>query len=138
MSAVLKQIESPLALDELVVQWVDAKRAEEVANKRRVDLEAPILALTLEPVEGSETHELVDGSKLTVTAKITRTVDESAWRSIMADIPEQLRPIVFVEVAKLDLKSLRWLMENEPRVYARVAGAITAKRAKTALTLKVS
>lgn len=138
MNAVLKSITAPLAVDTLVIQWVEHKRMEEQANKRRVDIEAQIIAALGEPDEGSATHELVDGSKLTITSKITRTVDEAAWRSIMADIPEHLRPISFAEKAVLDLKGLRWLMENEPRMYNRVAAAVTAKKAKSALSLKVA
>lgn len=138
MNAVLKSVTAPLAVDTLVVQWVEQKRIEEQANKRRVEIESQIIAALGEPDEGSATHELVDGSKLTITSKITRTVDEAAWRSIMADIPEHLRPITFAERAVLDLKGLRWLMENEPRMYNVVAAAVTAKKAKSALSLKVA
>jgi hypothetical protein len=138
MNAILKSITAPLAVDTLVAQWVEHKRQEEQANKRRVELEAQIIAVLGEPDEGSATHELVDGSKLTITSKITRTVDEAAWRSIMADIPEQMRPISFAERAVLDLKGLRWLMDHEPRIYNRVAAAVTAKKAKSALSLKVA
>ena len=138
MNAVLKSVTAPLAVDTLAVQWVEQKHIEEQANKRRVEIEAQIIAALGEPDEGSATHELVDGSKLTITSKITRTVDEAAWRSIMADIPEHLRPISFAEKAVLDLKGLRWLMENEPRMYNRVAAAVTAKKAKSALSLKVA
>ncbi len=138
MNAVLKSITAPLAVDTLVIQWVEHKRMEEQANKRRVEIESQIIAALGEPDEGSATHELVDGSKLTITSKITRTVDDAVWRSIMADIPEHLRPISFAEKAVLDLKGLRWLMENEPRMYNRVAAAVTAKKAKSALSLKVA
>lgn len=138
MNAVLKSVTAPLAIDTLVVQWVEHKRQEEQANKRRVEIESQIIEILGEPVEGSATHELVDGSKLTITSKINRTVDEAAWRSIMAGIPEHLRPITFAEKPVLDLKGLRWLMDNEPRMYNRVAAAVTAKKAKSALSLKVA
>ena len=138
MNAVLKPFTEPQSVDSLVVQWVEHKRQEEQANKRRVEIEAQIIAALGEPEEGSATHELVDGSKLTITSKITRTVDEAAWRSIMAGIPEHLRPISFVEKAVLDLKGLRYLMDHEPLIYNRVAAAVTAKKAKSALSLKVA
>ena len=138
MNAILKPVLKPQTVDGLVVDWIDAKRDEDAANRRRVQIEAMLIDALGEPDEGSATHELVDGSKLTITSKITRTVDEAAWRSIMADIPEHLRPISFAEKAVLDLKGLRWLMENEPRMYNRVAAAVTAKKAKSALSLKVA
>lgn len=138
MSAVLKHVTTAPTVSELVAHWVDYKRAEDLAAKRRIEIEGQIIAALGEPDEGSETHELPDGSKLTITAKVTRTVDEAAWRQIMAEVPEDLRPITFTEVARLDLKGLRWLMDNEPRIYNRVAAAITSKKAKTAITLKVA
>lgn len=133
----LHAVTRPPTVDELVALWIEAKRDEDVANKHRVELEAAIVKLVGEPDEGSETHELADGSKLTVTGKITRTIDEETWRRVMSGVPENLRPITFVEKAVLDLKGLRWLMEREPSVYAVVATAITAKRAKTAISVKV-
>lgn len=138
MNAVLKSVTAPLAVDTLAVQWVEQKRIEEQANKRRVEIEAQIIAALGEPDEGSATHELVDGSKLTITSKITRTVDEAVWLRVAPLVPEALRPVQFAQVAKIDLKGLRWLRDHQPSVYAIVAQAITAKKAKSALSLKVA
>lgn len=138
MNAIVRPLESQeITVDELVAQWIDAKRAEDAANRYRVNLEEQIIACVGEPDEGSQTHELVDGSKLVVTGKITRTVDEAAWRSVMQQIPEHLRPIAFVETPKIDLKGLRWLQTNEPALYAIVAQTVTARRAKTSISVKV-
>lgn len=140
MSAVLKAVqpaEQHEPLETLVDQWIAAKREEEAANARRVAIEAAIISQTGEPEEGSQTVELADGRKLTVTSKITRTIDEQLWKSVLHDVPEHLRPILFVETAKLDLKGLRWLRENQPNVYALVSTAITAKKAKSSITVKV-
>jgi hypothetical protein len=137
MSAVLQAVQPAQSLETLVDQWAAAKREEESANARRVAIEAAIIARTGEPEEGSQTVDLADGRKLTVTSKTTRTVDEQLWRSVLHDVPEHLRPIVFVETAKLDTKGLRWLRENQPQVYALVSTAITAKKAKSAISVKV-
>lgn len=137
MSAVLQAVQPAQSLESLVDQWTAAKRAEEAANARRVEIETAIIAQTGEPEEGSQTVELADGRKLTVTSKITRTIDEQLWRSVLHDVPEHLRPIVFVETAKLDTKGLRWLRENQPQVYALVCTAITAKKAKSSIVVKV-
>jgi len=140
MSAILKPAPANTtgpSIDELVAQWIEAKRAEDAANTRRVELEADIIAMLGEPDEGSQTHELADGSKLTIVSKITRTVDESIWRTLLDKIPENLRPISFVETAKLDLKGLRWLHEHQPEVYAYCAQAITARKAKSSISLRV-
>lgn len=138
MSTVLQAVQPAETLEALVDQWVDAKHSEDEAAKRRVDLEARIIARTGERDEGSETHELVDGRKLTVTAKVTRTVDESIWRQVEAQIPESLRPVQWVATPKLDMKGVRYLQENEPAVYAIVARALTAKKAKTSISVKAA
>lgn len=136
MSAVLKPLPT-MTVDQLVIDWIDAKRDEDAANKRRVAIEEMIISTLGEPEEGSATHELADGSKLTITSKISRTVDEAVWRSIMSKVPESLRPITFVETAKLDLKGLRWLKEHQPEIYAYCAQAVTAKKAKSSIGVKV-
>lgn len=56
----------------------------------------------------------------------------------MDRVPEALRPITFEETVRLDTKGLRWLMENQPAVYQVVAMAITAKKAKSAISVKVA
>lgn len=138
MSAVLTPVPRARTATEMVADWIAAKRDEDAANKRRVAIEAEIIGALGEPDEGSATHELPDGSKLTITSKITRTVDAQVWRQVMDRVPETLRPIVFEESVRLDTKGLRWLKENQPAVYAVVAMAITAKKAKSAITVKVA
>jgi hypothetical protein len=125
-------------LETLADAWAAAKREEDLAAKRRIEIEAEIIARAGERDEGSETHELADGRKLTVTAKITRSIDEDAWRRVMHQVPEQMRPITFVESAKLDTKGLHWLQDNEPAIYAIVAQAVTARKAKSSISVKVA
>lgn len=137
MSAVLTPVPRARTAAEMVADWIEAKRSEEAANKRRVALEAEIIDALGEPDEGSATHELPDGSRLTITAKISRTVDGAVWRQVMDRVPEALRPITFEETPKLDLKGLKWLRENQPAVYQVVAMAITARKAKSAISVKV-
>lgn len=138
MSAVLNSVPRARTAAEMVADWIIAKRDESAANARRVAIEDEIIAALGEPEEGSATHELPDGSKLTITSKITRTVDAQVWRQVMDRVPETLRPIVFEESVRLDTKGLRWLKENQPAVYAVVAMAITAKKAKSAISVKVA
>ena len=138
MSAVLNSVPRARTAAEMVADWITAKRAEESANARRVAIEAEIISALGEPDEGSATHTLDDGSKLTITSKITRTVDGAVWKQVMGRVPEPLRPITFEETPKLDTKGLRWLKENQPAVYEVVAMAVTAKKAKSSITVKVA
>lgn len=138
MSAVLNYPVTDRTVESMVADWITAKRREAAANEERVAIEAEIIAALGEPEEGSATHELADGSKLTITSKITRTIDAQIWRQVMDRVPEALRPIQFEETLCLDTKGLRWLMEHQPAVYQVVAMAVTAKKAKSAITVKVA
>lgn len=138
MSAVPQAIQPAQTLETLADAWAAAKHEEDDANRRRVEIEARIIAIAGEREEGSETHALADGRKLTVTAKITRTVDETIWRQVMGQIPAEMHPIRYESVAKLDTTGLKWLRENRPEFYAIAARAITAKKGKSSLALKVA
>lgn len=138
MSAVPQAIQPAQTLETLADAWARAKHDEDEANRRRVEIEARIIAIAGEREEGSETHALADGRKLTVTAKVTRSVDETIWRQVMGQIPEHLHPVRFESVAKIDTTGLKWLRENEPSMYAIAAKAVTAKKGKSSISLKVA
>ena len=120
-------------LSTLALHWRDAKRAEEIARDNRIRIEEEIIALAGCKDEGSETHKAGDW-KIRITGKINRTLDVAAWETIAPSIPEQMRPVVYAP--KLDTKGLRYLENNEPEVYARIAQAIVAKPGKPAVEVK--
>lgn len=84
--------------------------------------------------EGAQTHDIGD-YKITITSKLTRTLDGDKWDEIKAGLPEQYRLIVDWKPS-LDLKGLRWVQENEPDIYKKVAQAVTIKPAKTSVVVK--
>lgn len=135
MNAILKPVQS---LDDLAAEWLEAKAAENAANKRRIEIEDAIVAITGKRQEGSETTPLENGWKVTVTGKITRKLDEEAWAQVKDSVPEDLRPVREVVKLELDTKGVRWLEENQPEVYRVVAQAITITPAKTAVEIKVA
>jgi len=120
-------------LETLASAWREAKRDEEHARDRRVEIENEIVALTGVKDEGSETHKAGD-HKVTVTGKLNRKLDADQWRQIEASIPEDLRPVRYQP--SLDTKGLRYLEDNEPDVYRRVCQAIETKPAKPAVQVK--
>lgn len=120
-------------LHELAEAWRDAKRAETQANKRRVEIEQRIIAITGCKEEGSTTHD-ADGLKITVKGKLTRSLDQAAWEQIAPTIPEALRPVTYKPA--LDLKGLRYLENNEPEIYRQITPALTIKPAKPAVAVK--
>jgi hypothetical protein len=121
-----------MAIEDLCNQWLEAKKAEAVANKRRVELENQIVELTGKRDEGSQTHSFT-GFKVTVTGKVTRKMDWKAWESVKAQIDPQIHPVKYKP--ELDEKGVKWLQENKPDVYALLP--MEVKPAKTSVEVKV-
>ena len=113
--------------------WLEAKQMEASWRDTRILMENSILEITGSKPEGSETHSAGE-FKVTVTGKMTRTLDADLWESVKDSIPEDLRPVTYKP--SLDLKGLRYLQENKPEIYAIAAKAIETKPAKTAIAIK--
>lgn len=120
-------------LANLANQWRDAKRDEENARDHRLRIEQEIIELTGHKEEGSQTHKAGDW-KVTVTGKLTRKLDADKWAEIEPSIPEAMRPVIHKPT--LETKGLRYLENNEPEIFARIAKAIETKPAKPAVTVK--
>lgn len=118
-------------LKELAAAWLAAKKEEDAANRRRIEIEDQIVALTGKKDEGARTHR-TDGFKVTVTGKVTRKMDWAAWEKVKGRIQANLRPIKTKE--ELDEKGVKYLQANEPEIYALLP--ITVTPAKTAIDVK--
>lgn len=113
---------------ELANQWLVAKAKEEAANKERIRIEDKILPFLEQKKEGAVTTELASGHKVTITNKLSRTMDFDAFARVRDQIPENLRPIKVKEV--LDDAGVKWLQNNEPELYETIAPCLTVKPAK--------
>lgn len=114
-------------IDGLLSEWLDAKAQETAAQKRRTKIEAEITAAFDTKPEGSITHK-TERHKVTLTQPISRKVDAAVWGSVGYLIPEQLRPVkVKLEP---DAKGMKWLAENEPAMWAKIAPAFETKPGK--------
>lgn len=133
----IPQSADPLA--EAVQAFIDAKRAEEAARKRRIEAEERIIALTrFTKEEGSQTIE-AGGVKVTLTARLTYACDDPqalAAACAAAGVSPSMIPIK--TVMELDAAGAKWLRANEPEYWARVlAPHITVKPAKIGVAVKV-
>lgn len=114
-------------IDGLLSEWLDAKAQETAAQKRRTKIEAEITAAFDTKPEGSITHK-TERHKVTLTQPISRKVDAAVWGSVRDLIPEQLRPVkVKLET---DAKGMKWLAENEPAMWSKIAPAFETKPGK--------
>lgn len=119
---------------ELAQQLIAAKKAEADANAKRVALEQELIAILGSKEEGSETHNLENGLKITITAKLSYSADMPILLSLCDSIPESMRPIK--REVKLDETGAKYLRNNEPDVWRMLSSAITVKPAKPSVTIK--
>lgn len=134
MSAILNFPNSKPTLDQLVEQWIAAKRDEDAANARRVQVEQQICELQPPKEEGATTVE-VGGYKLTVTGKLTYKADMKKLQELAQRLPEELRTLK--TETKLDETGAKYLRANEPALWAVIAPAITVAPAKTAVKVGI-
>lgn len=122
----------PATLNELAAAWRAAKAAEAAARDERLAIEEQMLALLPKKDEGSVTDA---DSGVTVSYKLTRTVDAEELQGAWHDLPEHAQR-AFRWKADVDLKALRGLQEFDAEAYAAAARFITAKPAKPTINLR--
>lgn len=123
-----------LSVEELTQKLITAKAVESEANKERVAIEEEIVARLGAKTEGSQTHELSNGLKITITGKLAYSADMPVLLSLCERLPEALRPIK--RDPKLDETGAKYLRNNEPEIWSLIAPAITIKPAKTSVSIK--
>jgi len=121
-------------IDTLTEAWINAKAREKAANAYRLDLEDQMIAVLGAKPEGSETHALASGHKVTVTGKMTYSADMPMLMAICAALPDELRPIK--TKTELDQTGAKYIRTNMPDVWEQIAPAITMKPAKTSIEVK--
>ena len=136
MSAVPTAVaELPNALDHLVPLFIEAKRAEEAAKAKRIEIEERILAVAPAKEEGSTTTEAA-GFKVTTTGKLSYKADDlEALREITRKWDANLVPIKTTHA--LDDTGCKYLRRERPELWAQVARVITVAPAKTAVKVGV-
>ena len=113
--------------------WLEAKRAEQKAQAARYKIEAELCKALETRDEGAITHKL-DGYKVTLTQPVSRKVDAEAWEMVKRTIPAALRPVKMKLEA--DATGCKWLAENEPDLWRKVASAFEAKPGKVSVKVE--
>ena len=114
-------------LKPLAQAWLDAKHAEAMANAERLKIEAQMVEALEVPTEGSKTHK-IEGYKITVTQPVTRKIDADAWAKVSAKCPTAMQPIK--TKIEADAAGCRYLADNEPQIWKRIAAAFETKPGK--------
>ncbi len=121
-------------LEGLCEAWLEAKRAETAANARRIAIEEQLATAFDVPDEGSKTHK-IEGFKVTVTQPVARKLDVDAWTKVEAKCPVQLRPVKVKLEA--DPAGCKYLAQNEPAIWKRIASAFETKPGKIGFKVEV-
>ena len=119
---------------ELAIKLIAAKKEEAEANAKRVAIESQIIELLGVKEEGSQTHDLENGLKVTITGKLTYSTDINKLIDLSQKLPENLRPIK-VET-KADDTGLKYLRREVPEAWKIIAPAVSIKPAKPSVSIK--
>jgi hypothetical protein len=122
----------PATLTELAAALAAAKAAENAAKNERLLIEEQILTHMDKKDEGTVSDK---EAGITVTYKITRTVDTEALQAAWASLPEHAHK-AFKWKADVDIRNLRSLKEFDEASYAVVTQFVTAKPAKPTVSVK--
>lgn len=121
--------------EQIAEDLFQARLDEKQANEKRVKLEEELIALVGAKDEGSQTHDIGD-YKVVVTGKLIRKIDWEAFDKFVASkIPPSLHPVKVVR--EEDVAGIKYLANNEPKMYAILAKALTVKPAKTAVSINL-
>lgn len=121
-------------IEVLARAYADAKRDEEEAVAIRRSIGEQIAARMTGPDEGTVSEKLA-GYKVSVTRKLTRTVDANALSASWGELSENVQR-TFKWKAEIVTKHFRALQELKTTELAEVARFITAKPAATAVSVE--
>ena len=114
-------------VDGLASEWLEVKAQEKEIIAKRHAIEEQITKALDAKGEGSISHKL-EQHKVTLTQPVSRKVDPIVWDKIKDKIPENMHPIKVVMSA--DAQGCRYLLEKEPRLWAKVSKAFETKQGK--------
>ncbi len=113
--------------------WLEAKRREEEARKRRIEIEGQITEALEKKPEGAITHKLLH-YKVTLTQPIYRKLDLEKWPIVKNLISQEFWPIKITVEA--DPTGCKWLAKERPDLWAMVADAFTVTPGKVGVEVK--
>ena len=118
--------------ENLAAEWLAAKRVEQEAVLRRVQLEEQLLRVIPNKEEGRATTQLSNGLRIVATGKMNYKADVERLLALTAEWPE--KPVkTKVEADEAFLKAIR---NDRPDLWRQIAPAVTLKPAKTYLVIE--
>lgn len=123
-------------LDDLASAWQAAKSAERAANAERLAVEAEILKAMSDIKDEGTTTEATDTHRVSVTTKLTRSLDEQVLKTIWQQLPRETTDRLFRLKPHLVLKELRYIQLNDAPAYRMASRAIVTKPSKPTIKIE--
>ncbi len=116
---------------ELLKKWISAKKAEDKAKAKRLEIEAQI---EVPEFEGLSQTIKIDGFKVNFKKNESYSFDQKKWTEARESIPSDMRP----EKIKYDVDKtgIEWLKENNPAVYKTVSDCVSFRQGKTTFKIE--
>ena len=121
-------------VDILAADWLSIKAEEKALTAKRHAIEEQITEALEAKDEGSISHK-TEGHKVTLTQPVSRKVDAIVWDKVSRKIPTHLHPVNTVISA--DSAGCRYLLSNEPKLWAKIAPAFETKAGKVGVKVEV-
>ena len=121
-------------VDILAADWLDIKAQEKALTAKRHAIEEQIVAALEVKDEGSVSHK-IEFHKVTLTQPVSRKVDPIVWDKLSRKIPTSLHPVKTAISA--DAAGCRYLLANEPKLWAKIAPAFETKAGKIGVKIEV-
>ena len=120
-------------LDVLAEQWLQHKTLEDGHRSRRIEIENQMIPHLNKKPEGSSTTETRFGRKITLTNKNNYKLDDVALEEVIETVPANLLPLKIKTT--VDVTRLKYMRNNEPETYRKIARAFTSSPAKPAIKI---
>ena len=117
-------------INRLCREWTAKKAVEKAVKQAREKIEGEIAALLATKIEGTDSRK-TDAFKVTVTSKLTRSLDYPAYQAIEDGLPDGIRCVDLKPT--LNMKKYRSLEAVDP---VTAAAFVTTKPAKTSVKVE--
>ncbi len=121
-------------LEDLFVQFKQAKVMEAEVRGWRINCEEQIAQLIEGPESGSKTVTLESGRKITVKRGINYNADVEGLSLI--SISDYVAPLRSKTTVSLNIEVYEWYRKNDPVAFAAISKFVETKPKKVAVTIK--
>jgi hypothetical protein len=129
-----RELEMSDEIERLSAEWLKCKEWDAEWARMRVGVETQLAkALAFDKPEGSKTHK-VGPYHITLTQPINRKVDPATWDQVRHLCSAELHPVKWKP--EPDVAGIRYLILNNPEIWAQIAPAFEAKLGKIGVKIE--